>query len=310
MRALVTGAAGFLGSYLCDRLIADGHEVFAVDKVFDPKNVQHLIGHPRFKYQPQNLRTQSLFAPPGGADAVFHLAALVGVQTAAQKGVDLLTENQEITHNVIEGVRRFMPQAKLVAASSSEVYGDNKEQPLHEDMTLMLPPPTNPRWSYTYEKSALEMVVLGHAAKGRIRGAVARFFNAVGARQNNAYGAVLPSFIHGALKGRIEVHGDGLQTRSFLHAKDTATGLLAVAEHADVGSITNIGGDTELTMLELAQKVRALVNPAAEIHRVEVDGAISGCRRRCADVTKLRALGWRPQFTLDDAIRDLTAAVR
>ena len=304
LHALVLGAAGNIGSTLCRRLIDDGHTVYGVDDMSGGTrtNLSDVIGHNNFQLITTDVRRLQFFKLPK-ADVVFHLAARVGVQVAVREGINVYANNTQITEAVLNGVAVSMPDAKLVVASSSEVYGDSDVQPCVETMPLRLPAPTNPRWAYTYSKAADEIMTLGYTDKGRVKGIVARLFNTASSRVNSAYGAVLTSMIAGAKAGRIIVHGDGMQTRSFLHARDTAAGLMTLALHGTVGGIYNIGGEIEVKIAGVANLVKEIVNPNAEIVFVPQDGAIIGCRRRVADVKKLMSLGWT--YDMEGGLRPL-----
>lgn len=302
MKALVLGGGGFIGQYLVRELIVAGHEVVVVD--LRDEGMNHLARSLGTYDGPDSvgitndvrtLATSVFNSVHRSFDVVYHLAAKVGVQTAIREGLDVLRWNMETTAAAL----KLAPGAVFIYASSSEVYGDNPDQPLNEDKPLILPPPTDARWAYTYGKALDEMTVL-HTRPGSI---IVRPFNTVGVGQNEAYGAVLPSFVRAAVEGRpIEVHG-GTQTRSFVHVADVVTALRLLGEMALAGGlkhrIYDIGTDDEISMIDLARYIARLVNPDAQ--RVDVRSgakAERGCMRRATQALRLRAdTGWMPQHT-------------
>jgi nucleoside-diphosphate-sugar epimerase len=313
MKVLITGGAGFIGSHLAERLLDRGDQAIALDDLSTGSmaNIEHLEGRPGF-----SVRIGSALDPPlvrelvDRADVTVHLAAAVGVRLIVERPVHTIETNVRSTEVVLDAAAK--KQKIVVLASTSEVYGKSSKVPFAEDDDLCLGPTTRSRWAYACSKALDEWLALAYWNEKQVPVIVLRFFNTVGPRQTGRYGMVLPNFVRQALKGEpITVFGDGRQSRCFGHVKDAVESLLRlVATPAAVGQVFNIGANEEVTILELAERVRATTKSSSPITLVPYEDAYSegfeDMFRRVPDVTKLeRTISFRPRTTLDDIIRDV-----
>jgi UDP-glucose 4-epimerase len=311
MRALLTGGAGFVGSHLADALIGAGHDVSVIDDLSTGSidNIAHLRGRKGFDYVIDSIMNESLTAELiDRADVVFHLAAAVGVRLIVDAPVRTIETNVHGTEIVLTHASK---KGKLVVIfSTSEVYGKSSALPFNEDADLVLGPTPKHRWAYACSKALDEFLALAYHRERQLPVVIVRLFNTVGPRQTGRYGMVIPSFVRQALTGEpITVYGDGRQTRSFSDVGDVVLDLLQlVARPEAVGQVFNIGSVEEVSMLDLAQRVKTMTGSASEIVPVSYDAAYDAgfedMPRRVPDVSKIRALlGVRPRLTLDDILR-------
>jgi UDP-glucose 4-epimerase len=309
-RALITGGAGFVGSHLCERLLAAGCEVHVLDDLSTGsiENVEALKGHPRFRYTIDSVQNEALTAElVDRCDVVFHLAAAVGVALIVDEPVRTIETNVGGTEIVL---RHASKKKKLVLiASTSEVYGKSSNAPFHEDADLVLGPTTKHRWAYACSKALDEFLALAHWRERKLPVAIVRLFNTVGPRQTGRYGMVVPRFVSQALAGEpITVYGDGRQSRCFTDVGDVVRALIALAdEPSAVGQVFNIGNDEEITIGDLAVRVRELARSRSPIVHVDYAAAFAegfeDMQRRVPDIGKIRALiGFQPQVRLDEIL--------
>ncbi len=274
-KALVTGGAGFIGSHLADRLLADGWEVFALDDVSTGSldNIAHLRDRPDF-----HLVVDSVLSPAvvsevvHKCDVVFHLAAAVGVRLIVEQPVHTMVTNVQGTETVLGYCSKF--GKRVLVASSSEVYGDHREErPLTETDRRVYGPTTEKRWLYADSKAMDEHLALSYHLERGLDAVVVRLFNTVGPRQSGRYGMVIPRFVERALEGApLEVHGDGKQTRSFCHVSDTVRALCGLMDADGIaGEIFNVGSSERVTILELAERVKRAVGSESPIEFVPYD---------------------------------------
>ena len=319
MRTLVTGGAGFIGSHLVEELLARGDEVFVVDDLStgSARNIEPFKSNPRFHYRIDSVTNGSPMAElVDEADVVFHLAAAVGVFLVVESPVRTIETNVRGTETVLHHAGK--KKRKVLIASTSEVYGSTLSARFREEDDLVLGPPTEGRWSYACSKALDEFLGLAYHRERGLPVVVARLFNTVGPRQTGRYGMVVPRFVSQALAGGpITVYGDGTQTRAFCYVKDTVRALIGLADdERAVGQVFNVGSDQEITINELAERVRHIVHPAAAITHLAYDEAYEpGFRdmlRRVPDITKLRRfLGFEPSMGIDGiiaSVRDHIAA--
>jgi UDP-glucose 4-epimerase len=315
MRALITGGAGFIGSHLAEALIAQGHSVSVLDDLSTGslKNIEHLLGHERFSCTIDSVLNEAAVSRAvESVDVVFHLAAALGVRFVCEKPVHTIETNVHGTETVLKYASR---QRKLtLVASTSEVYGKSATLPFREDADLVLGPPTKTRWGYATSKLLDEFLALGYWKEHQSPVIVVRFFNTVGPRQNSCYGMVLPNFVKRALAGDpMTVHGDGSQTRSFTWVGDVVTAMLKlVNEPKAVGEVFNIGNGAEISIGELAYKVKAMTRSSSRVEFVPYtavfDDGFEDMPRRVPDISKIRDLvGYNPTFHLDEIIRNVIA---
>ncbi len=318
MRYLVTGGAGFIGSHLCETLRARGHEVWALDDLSTGcrENVRLLEDDPRFRLTVGSATDRDVVAAlVDEVDAVFHLAAVVGVRLVVERPVRTIETNLRATEVVLSAAgRRGCP---VFVASSSEVYGKGTQLPFREDADLVLGPTNTARWAYACAKANDEFLALAHWKERRLPVVVGRLFNTVGPRQLGCHGMVLPSFVGQALRGEpITVHGDGTQRRCFAHVADVARAVTLLLETpAAYGKVVNVGSDEEIAILELARRVRDRAGSSSAITlvphaEVYADG-FEDIDRRVPDTSRLRALtGWRPEHGLSRILDDVLASAR
>jgi UDP-glucose 4-epimerase len=310
MRVFITGGAGFIGSHLAETHLKKGNCVTILDDLSTGslENIRHLIGKPGFRYTIGSVLDERLVAElMASCDMTFHLAAAVGVRLVVESPVHTIHTNVHGTETVL---RHAAKQRKLVVvASTSEVYGKGAVFPFREDADLVLGPPTKTRWGYATSKLMDEFLALGYWQEHRTPVIVVRFFNTVGPRQSPRYGMVIPNFVRRALDGTpLIVHGTGAQTRSFTWVGDVVSALLALAdEPRSVGEVFNIGNGHEVSILDLAKKIRAMTGSDSPIQFVPYDHVFGknfeDMSRRVPDIGKIQQLvGYRPKVQLDEIV--------
>lgn len=311
MRALITGGAGFIGSHLSETLLAAGHEVFVLDDLstgsFD--NIAHLKGRAGFHYTIDTVMNEPLVAElVDQCDVVYHLAAAVGVRLIVESPVRTIETNVHGTEVVLKLAAK--KRRLVVIASTSEVYGKSEAVPFREDGDIALGATLKHRWAYACSKAIDEFLALAYWKEKRLPVIIVRLFNTVGPRQTGRYGMVVPNFVRQALDGEpITVFGDGTQTRCFTFVGDVVGALSAiVAEPAAVGDVFNLGNTEEISIGQLAARVKTLVGSASPIVTIPYDQAYeSGFEdmpRRVPDISKIRNLiGYAPRVSLDEILR-------
>lgn len=312
---VVTGGAGFIGSHLVERLLADGHRVTVIDDLSTGRreNLAGVAAHPGFRFIESTVSgCAELGDLVAGADQVFHLAAAVGVELVVREPIRVIETNLGETQALLEAaaVRR----TPVVLASTSEVYGKSAKAEFAEEDDLLIGPPTHSRWSYACSKLMDEFLALAFAQERGLPVVIARLFNTVGPRQTGRYGMVLPRFIAAARRDEpLRVYGDGQQTRCFGFVQDTVEALVRLAATpAARGEVFNVGGTEEVTILELARRVIALLGSRSTIELVPYHEAYApgfeDMRRRRPAVAKLaRITGFTPATPLDEIIRRTAA---
>jgi len=311
MKALVTGGAGFIGSHLCDALLARGDHVTVIDDLSTGSidNVSHLDSNRRFK-----LVIDTILNPPvleqltSKADVVFHLAASVGVKYVIDNPLRSIQINIKGTENVLAAANKR--KCKLVLASTSEIYGKNQQSPLPEDADRVLGSTTISRWSYSASKAVDEFLTLAYHREKQLPVVIVRLFNTCGPRQTGQYGMVIPRFIKQALLGRdVTVYGDGTQARCFCYVGDTVSGLLklSVEPKAD-GEVFNLGNDTEISIHELAKLIITLTKSESKIEFVPYEHAyergFEDIERGKPSLAKIGdVIGYEPRVGLEEALR-------
>ena len=313
MRVLITGGAGFIGSHLADACLRRGDEVHVIDDLSTGSiyNIEHLKGERRFHYvidAVQNTRVTAELVDR--ADVIYHLAAAVGVRLIVESPVRTIETNIEGTEIVLELASK--KRKPVLVASTSEVYGLSTAIPFREDGNLVLGAPTKGRWSYACSKALDEFLALAFWRERKLPTTVVRLFNTVGPRQTAHYGMVVPGFVRQALAGDdITVYGDGSQSRCFTHVSDAVRALLQLMENPDaVGNVFNVGATEEVSILALAERVKAMTRSSSDIVLVPYDRAYEAgfedMPRRVPDISKIGALtGWRPRTTLDETLHSV-----
>ena len=310
MRALITGGAGFIGSHLSENLLANGHEVLILDNLSTGSidNIAHLKGRPGFEYFIDTVDNEPLLAELiDRSDVVFHFAAAVGVKLIVEQPVYTIETNVHGTEVVLKHANK--KKKLVVIASTSEVYGKSDDVPFREDSDLVMGPTPKHRWAYACSKAIDEFLALAYWKERKLPVIIVRFFNTVGPRQTGQYGMVIPNFVRQALAGEpITVFGDGTQSRSFTHVHDVVGALVKlVGEPQAVGKVINIGNMQEVSILQLAERVKALSGSKSPIKLIPYDQAYeSGFEdmpRRVPDLSRVKSLiGYEPKNNLDDIL--------
>lgn len=313
MKVLITGGAGFIGSHLAERLLSRGDEVHLLDDLSTGsiENIALIKGHPNLTYHIDTIRNYRLTAEVVDmCDIVYHLAAAVGVRLIVESPVSTIETNIRGTDIVLSLAAK--KRKRVVITSTSEVYGKRNKVPFNEDDDLVMGPTNKGRWSYACSKAIDEFLAIAYWKEKRVPTVIVRLFNTVGPRQTGRYGMVIPNFVQQALLGQdITVYGDGTQTRCFTHVSDVVEALIAVAEHPQaVGEVYNIGSDHEISMLELAERIKYITESASNIVFVPYDEAYEAgfedMMRRVPDISKIRALiGYQPKVDLDSMLASI-----
>jgi nucleoside-diphosphate-sugar epimerase len=311
MKVLLTGGAGFVGSHLAEALLDQGHDVQVLDDLSTGsiENIAHLKGRPGFKYVIDTVMNEPLTAELIDAcDVVFHLAAAVGVKLIVEAPVRTIETNVHGTEVVLKHASK--KQKLVVIFSTSEVYGKSAAVPFGEDADLVMGPTPKHRWAYACSKALDEFLALAYWKEKRLPVIIVRLFNTVGPRQTGRYGMVIPNFVRQALSAQpITVFGDGTQTRSFTYVGDVVNGLIALmSDSRAVGQVFNIGNSEEISIAELAARVKAMTGSPSEITLIPYDQAYEAgfedMPRRMPNLEKIRRLvGYAPTIGLDEILR-------
>ena len=312
--ALITGGAGFIGSHLAELLLEQGWEVFVLDDLStgSERNVAHLRERRDFHLVVDSVLKSSVVNElVHRCDVVYHLAAAVGVRLIVEQPVHTLVTNIQGTENVLEHCNRF--GKRVLVASTSEVYGDHRQEtPLDESARRIYGPTTQRRWAYADSKAMDEFLALAYHQERGLDCVIVRLFNTVGPRQSGEYGMVVPRFVQAALSGRpLEIHGDGTQSRCFCHISDTIRALTGLAEERSTnGEIYNVGSTESIGILDLAHRVLELTGSSSELSFIPYDQVygqgIEDMLNRKPSIEKVRqAIGWRPALDLDRILADV-----
>ena len=307
MRALITGGAGFIGSHLSETMLDRGHEVLILDNLSTGSidNIAHLKGRTGFEYFIDTVNNEPLLAELiDRADVVFHFAAAVGVKLIVEQPVHTIENNVHGTEVVLKHANK--KKKLVVIASTSEVYGKSEDVPFREDSDIVMGPTPKHRWAYACSKAIDEFLALAYWKERKLPVIIVRFFNTVGPRQTGQYGMVIPNLVRQALAGEpMTVFGDGRQSRSFTHVGDVVGALVKlVNEPKAIGQVINIGNTQEVSILELAERIRDLCGSQSPIKFIPYEEAYeSGFEdmpRRVPDLRRVQGLiGYEPQHQLD-----------
>ena len=318
MRILVTGGAGFIGSHLSERLLAEGIEVVVLDDLStgSRENVAGLLGTPGFEFCEGSVRDVSLVQElMDRCSATVHLAAAVGVRLIVERPVHTIETNVRGTEVVLQAASRS--RSPVLLASTSEVYGKRRDVPFSEDDDLILGPTTHSRWSYACSKALDEWLALAYAREKSLPVTIVRLFNTVGPRQTGRYGMVLPTFAAQAVADRpITVYGTGEQTRCFIHVRDAVAAITLLLQSDEWrGEVFNVGSSHEVSINRLAHMVREGGESSSPIVHVPYEDAYAegfeDMMRRVPDVTKLRnAVGFVQSIPLEDIVSEVVAEQR
>jgi UDP-glucose 4-epimerase len=316
MRVFITGGAGFIGSHLADALIARGDEVTILDNLStgSATNIAHLSG--KVELHQGDIRDaaliEKLMAP---ADLVLHMAAALGVNTILEKTIESVSVNFTGSEVVLNAATKL--KKRIIIASTSEIYGKNPQQPLHEESDRVVGAPQKIRWTYSDAKALEEAVAHSLYTTEGLKVTTVRLFNTVGPRQTGRYGMVLPRFVQAALANQpITIYGDGSQSRVFCHVQDAVKAILTLAAtDSTIGDVFNVGGVGETTMKELAEKIITRTNSSSTLTFTKYEDAypagFEDMQRRVPDITKIKnTINWAPANTLDSIIDDVASSMR
>lgn len=313
MKILITGGAGFIGSHLADKLIAQGHEITVIDDLSTGRysNVEHLEDTPNFRLIIDTVLNEKLMEELiRETDRVYHMASAVGVRLIMERPVKTIETIFRGTDVVLGFCSRY--RKRVLIPSTSEVYGKGASVPFKEDDDLLTGATDKHRWAYACAKTLDEFLALAHWKETRLPVAVVRLFNTVGPRQTGQYGMVVPRFVHSAIKNEpITVHGDGTQSRCFGHVADVVEGLVKILETpACFGQVINLGNSEETSIKELAEKAIALTNSSSELNYIPYEEAygegFEDMRRRVPSLDKAeRLIGYQPTRSLENIINDV-----
>jgi UDP-glucose 4-epimerase len=318
MNALLTGGAGFVGSHLAEALLDRGDRVMVIDNLStgSMENIAHLKGRKGFEYTIDTIMNGRVMAELiDQVDVVFHLAAAVGVKLIVEAPVHTIETNIGGTEVVLTHASK---KGKLVVIfSTSEVYGKSVDVPFRETADLVMGPTPKHRWAYACSKAIDEFLALAYYKERKLPVIIIRLFNTVGPRQTGRYGMVIPTFIKQAIAGQpITVFGDGRQSRSFGYVGDIVNGVLRLADEPKaIGEVFNLGNPEEISMMELAHRVKSLTDSASGVVLVPYDEAYEAgfedMPRRVPDISKAHALvGFAPTVHLDEILRRVIAHAR
>src|SRR6266508_3399908 len=313
MHYLITGGAGFIGSHLAEKLLSAGHRVTAIDDLCTGAmhNIEHLKHKQGFEYIVDTIFNRPLLAELiDNCDAVFHLAASVGVRLIVESPVRTIETNVKGTEVVLEFANK--KKKTVLIASTSEVYGKSTKIPFCEDDDLVMGGTQKGRWSYACSKAIDEFLALAYWKEKKLPVVIVRLFNTVGPRQTGPYGMVLPSFVRAALAGQpLTVYGDGTQSRCFCHVKDTVGALAKLIEHPQaVGEIFNVGSEQEITIAELAVMVKTMTRSNSPIRFIPYDQAyeegFEDMQRRVPDIGKIKKfINFRPTQSTQEIVESV-----
>jgi UDP-glucose 4-epimerase len=314
-RALITGGAGFIGSHLSEYLLKHNYHVTVIDNLSTGQfsNIAPLVKNPRFHFAIEDIRNIHVIDRlVSECDVIFHLAAMVGVQKIINEPINTIEVNIGGTETILKTARRY--RRKILIASTSEVYGKGVAFPFREDDDSLLGPTIKNRWSYAASKMVDEFLALAYHHEADLPVVLFRLFNTVGPRQSGQYGMVVPRFVQWAMSHQaIQVYGDGQQQRCFGNVFDVVDAIHRLAESDQaIGELFNIGSDEEVTVYELAERVRDRADSASPIELIPYDKAYApgfeDFRRRVPSIEKISQLtGWRPTTPLNDTIDQMIA---
>jgi UDP-glucose 4-epimerase len=311
MKVFITGGAGFIGSHLCDALVARGDEVSILDNLStgSKENVSHLQG--KIKVSQGDIRDKGLVESlVTESDLVLHMAAALGVDNILENPIESISTNFYGSETVLNAATKY--DKRIIIASTSEIYGKNPKQPLLETDDRIIGSPQKLRWSYSDAKALEEAAAYFLYVSKKLKVTTIRFFNTVGPRQTGKYGMVIPRFVKAAIDNKpIKVFGDGSQSRVFCHVEDSVKAVLLLAgTNKSIGEVFNIGGEGEITILDLAKMIIKQTNSKSEITFTEYEDAYAmgfeDMARRVPNISKVKLFtGWAPEIDLKTIITDV-----
>ena len=315
---LLTGGAGFIGSHLAERILAGGGTVLAIDDLSTGSmdNISALLNHPAFRFARASITDAVVLERMASeADVVVHLAAAVGVNLIVEYPVQTIETNVMGTEGVLRAGLRY--GCRVLLASTSEVYGKGSEIPFEEEDDVLLGATSRSRWGYAASKMVNEFLGFAYWREYGLEVTPFRLFNTVGPRQTGQYGMVVPRFVRQALAGEpITVHGDGTQQRCFCDVRDAVEAIVGLCDHPEApGRVFNIGGTDEISILDLAERVKSATGSESPIKLIPYAEAYApgfeDMQRRVPNIERVRSLlGWQPTRALDDILQDVIAHER
>jgi len=313
MRVLITGGAGFIGSHLCDALLADMHQIAILDNLSTgtKANIAHIAD--QIEIHRGDIRDVNLVEKlTQNIDVVVHLAAALGVNMILEHPIESVSTNFTGSEVVLKAATKF--KKRIIIASTSEIYGKNPSQPLKETDDRVIGAPQKIRWTYSDAKALEEAIAHSLFLTEQLKVTTVRLFNTVGPRQTGRYGMVIPRFVQAAKTNQlINIFGDGTQSRVFCHVQDVVAAILKIAdEEKTIGQVFNIGGQGEISILELAEKIILRTGSSSDLVFTPYSEAypegFEDMQRRVPDISKIKEwTGWVPNKNLDDIIDDVAA---
>jgi UDP-glucose 4-epimerase len=311
VRVFITGGAGFIGSHLCDVLVARGDEVSILDNLSTGSkgNIAHLEG--KIKVSQGDIRDQALVESlVANSELVLHMAAALGVDNILENPIESISTNFYGSEVILNAAQKY--DKRILIASTSEIYGKNTKQPLSETDDRVIGTPQKLRWTYSDAKALEEATAYSLFLTKKLKVTTVRFFNTVGPRQTGRYGMVLPRFVKSALQDDpIIIYGDGKQSRVFCHVNDAVKAILMIGNSSEsIGEVYNVGGVGEVSILDLAQKIKSVLNSESKITFLPYGDAyppgFEDMRRRVPDISKItQQFNWKPENALDKIISDV-----
>ncbi len=318
MKIFITGGAGFIGSWLSEALIREGHSVSVIDDLSTGRkeNLASVMNHPSFRFTEGDIISSPVIEDEiRNADCIFHLAAAVGVELVVHDPVRTIMTNVSGTERILKYAAQY--KKRCITASTSEVYGKSSKPAFCETDDLLIGPSTHSRWSYACSKLLDEFMLMAYHRNMELPGTVVRFFNTVGPRQTGRYGMVIPRFVRAALKNEpIKVYGTGDQTRCFCHVFDTVRALLQLMDDSgSYGEIYNIGSTSSITIRQLAERVVSRLESKSEILSIPYSEAyekgFEDMLHRVPSCDKMAdSYGWKAEISLDRIIDDVADYIR
>jgi len=310
MNVLITGGAGFVGSHLAETLLQRGQHVTIIDDLStgSMENFAHIRQFPHFRFAIETIMNEAVMDRlVSECDMIYHLASAVGVELIVNRPVEVIERCILGSEVVLKIANRY--KKKVLITSTSEVYGKSSKVPFSEDDDRILGPTIRSRWSYSCSKAIDEFLALAYHKEKQLPVVLVRLFNTVGPRQTGQYGMVVPRFVQAAMNNQpIRVYGDGTQSRCFGYVGDVVNAMTALVEHPGaVGQIFNIGSNEEISIMELAQKIKTITGSQSEIVKIPYEQAyeqgFEDMARRVPDLTKIKKIiGYAPKTKLDEII--------
>lgn len=311
MRVLITGGAGFIGSHLCDSLVTAGNEVSILDNLStgSERNIVHLKG--KIKVNQGDIRDKELVEKlTKDSDLILHMAAALGVDNILENPIESISTNYYGSEVVLNAALQY--DKRIIISSTSEIYGKNSKQPLSESDDRVIGTPQKLRWTYSDAKALEEATAHFLFLTKKLSVTTIRFFNTVGPRQTGKYGMVIPRFVQAAFENKpLRIFGDGNQSRAFCHVHDVVRAILGLSfEDRSIGEVYNVGGEKEISINSLANKIVAQIGSTSKIEYISYKDAYSAgfedMVRRVPDISKInKVINWKPELSLENIIDDV-----